>query len=37
MVWNATSTLNVYVEDDTYRKEGFSIWSKYPLEMSYTR
>lgn len=37
MVWNATSTLNVHVEDDTYRKEGFSIWSKYPLELSYTR
>lgn len=37
MVWNATSTPNVHVEDDTYRKEGFNIWSKYPLELSYTR
>ncbi|KAK0750500.1 Alpha/Beta hydrolase protein [Schizothecium vesticola] len=37
MVWNATSTLNVHVEDDTFRKEGFDIWTKYPLELSYTR
>ena len=37
MVWNATSTLNVHVEDDTFRKECFDIWAKYPLELSYTR
>ena len=37
MVWNATNTLNVRLEPDTWRKEGMELWVKNPTELVYTR